>query len=329
MKLSVRKKFDWIISFIWLNKVLILVTFFVLSCFFLYTQTKAPSDFPLNTPIVIADGISAAAASDSLREANVVRSSTLLYVTFVLGFDPSSIKSGTYTFTDEMSVFEVAARVTAAAPPSELVSLTLPEGYTNHEFAVITKKILPDFNVDLFTELTMREEGYIFPDTYYLTKDFSENKLYSLLKNSYQEKTSGIRYELENSALTEHELITLASIIEREANTKESMEIVAGILLARLEIGMPLQVDASMEYIIDKPLQDLTAADLEIDSPYNTYLYKGLPPTPIGNPGLTAINAILYPKVTEYLYYITDDDGNFYYAKTFDEHKANIVRYLR
>ena len=104
---------------------------------------------------------------------------------------------------------------------------------------------------------------------------------------------------------------------------------VAGILRKRLDLGMALQVDASIEYILDKKLNQLTAEDLKIDSPYNTYQYAGLPPTPIGNPGLNSIMAVIYPTQSDNLYYITDNAGQFHYAKTFAEHKANVARYLR
>ena len=129
--------------------------------------------------------------------------------------------------------------------------------------------------------------------------------------------------------LSEHDVVILASIIEREANSTTSMKLVSGILQNRLALDMALQVDASMEYILEKPLKELTAEDLKIDTPYNTYLYRGLPPTAIGNPGLDAIMAVLEPTPSEYMFYITGTDGEFYYAKNFDEHRLNIAKYLR
>jgi UPF0755 protein len=132
-----------------------------------------------------------------------------------------------------------------------------------------------------------------------------------------------------NSGLSAEEVIILASIIEREANTFESMKMISGILQGRMAIGMPLQADASIEYVLDKPLKELTPEDLKVDSPYNTYTNKGLPPTPIGNPGTEAIKAVLEPTVSDYVYYITDNEGNFHYAKDFDEHRANVAKYLR
>jgi UPF0755 protein len=131
-----------------------------------------------------------------------------------------------------------------------------------------------------------------------------------------------------SSSLSLDEVMVLASIVEREANSPESMKIVAGILENRLELGMRLQADASIEYVLDKPLSELTPEDLEIDSPYNTYKYTGLPPTPIGNPGREAMLAVLEPIKSDYYYYITDEAGEFHFAKTYDEHLQNIKMYL-
>jgi len=138
-----------------------------------------------------------------------------------------------------------------------------------------------------------------------------------------------LRDQIASSSLTEEQVIIMASVIEREANSPESMGYVAGILQNRLAIGMYLQVDASIEYILNKTLAELVPEDLKIDSPYNTYTNPGLPPTPIGNPGMTSILAVLNPTPSNYLFYITGNDGTFYYARTFDEHRVNIARYLR
>ena len=135
--------------------------------------------------------------------------------------------------------------------------------------------------------------------------------------------------QIQASKLSIDEILILASIIEREANTEESQKMISGIFQNRLAINMPLQADASIEYVLDKPLNELTPRDLEIDSPYNTYLNLGLPPTPIGNPGMEAIDAVLNPTKSDYYYYITDENGDFYYAKSYAEHLRNIEQYLR
>jgi UPF0755 protein len=154
------------------------------------------------------------------------------------------------------------------------------------------------------------------------------------MRETYTQTTQPLREQIAASSLTENEMLILASILEREANSPESMSIVSGILQNRLAIGMPLQADATIEYVLDTPLGELPPGQLaaklrELDSPYNTYLYLGLPPTPIGNPGLTAITAVLNPRETPYFYYVTGNDGKFYYAESYNEHLRNIDRYLR
>jgi UPF0755 protein len=149
------------------------------------------------------------------------------------------------------------------------------------------------------------------------------------MQKTFNEKTAPLEERIKTSQYSQNEILTLASILEREANTPESKKIVSGILQNRLTINMPLQVDATMEYILNKPLQELAPEDLNIESPYNTYLNVGLPPTPIGNPGTESIEAVLEPIESEYLFYITGEDGNFYYSKTYEEHLENIEKYLR
>jgi len=143
-----------------------------------------------------------------------------------------------------------------------------------------------------------------------------------------------LREQIELSPLSEYEALILASIIEREANDEESMKMVSGILQNRLKIGMALQADASIEYTIGTPLNELPPGQLaselrETESPYNTYLNTGLTPTPIGNPGLMAIKAALNPTPSDNFFYITGNDGEFYYAETLKGHNQNIARYLR
>lgn len=291
--------------------------------------SSAPRDFPLNNAIVIDQGLSAAEATNLLEANQVVKSETLLYLALIAWHDPEKVKAGTYVFSEPLSVWQVATRLTEAAPPGDLVALTLPEGFRASEYGRLAATALVDFNPDTFTALAESREGYLFPETYYVPPNFTEQELLELLLETYAEKIASLASSFVGSGLNEYEVLTLASIVEREANTPESMKLVAGILLDRLEIGMALQADASIEYVLQKPLSELTAGDLDIDSPYNTYLYPGLPPTPIGNPGLQSIEAVLNPTTSPYLFYITDSEGNFHYARTYQEHQANIDRYLR
>ncbi|MCB9819321.1 endolytic transglycosylase MltG [Candidatus Nomurabacteria bacterium] len=295
----------------------------------LWWQTRPPHSFPVNESVVIQRGMTASDIAHSLDENSVVRSSTLLYITLQLWHDPSTIQAGTFLFDKPLNVFEVASRITESGTTSNLATVTLPEGFTIKEFAGIASESLPDFNAEEFLSENSSLEGYLFPDTYYVPADFTATEFSSLLRQTFAEKTETLQASLKTHPLGLDGVINMASLLEREANTEESMKMVSGILQNRLTEGMRLQTDASLEYVLNRPLGTLTADDLEIDSPYNTYRYDGLPPTPIGNPGLTSIMAVLEPTPSDYFYYLTDEDGEFHYAKTFDEHRANIERYLR
>jgi len=295
----------------------------------LWWQTLPPSDFPVNESVVIQRGMTASEIANVLDESSVVRSSTLLYIALQLRHDPSTIQAGTFLFDRPLDVFAVASRITESGATSNLATITLPEGFTVKEFADIASRSLPDFNAENFLSENTSLEGYLFPDTYYVPADFTALEFAALLRDTFDEKMSDLVISMEAHPLGVEGVIKLASLLEREANTEESMKMVSGILQNRMAKGMRLQTDASLEYVLGRPLGTLTAEDLEIDSPYNTYRYDGLPPTPIGNPGLTSIMAVLEPTSSDYFYYLTDEEGEFHYAKTFDEHRKNIAKYLK
>lgn len=300
---------------------------FVIAVF--WWSARPPADFPINSPVTVSRGLSAAGIAGLLEESGVVRSELLLYMIIMWRYDPNALQAGTFVFDRPLSVNEVANRLATTPGAASLVVVTLPEGYTVAEFASLAASALPDFDSEEFIALGKDNEGYLFPDTYYVPADFTATELYELLRATYVEKTAELQSEMAEHSLGEYGVLTLASLLEREANSEESMQVVSGILLKRLDEGMRLQIDASLEYVLDRPLHTLKPEDLEIDSPYNTYLYGGLPPTPIGNPGLQAIRAVLYPMETEYYYYLTDENGTFHYAETFDEHRDNIAKYLQ
>lgn len=303
----------------------LIVTFFVV-----YTYLMSPpGDFPEYSDVSIPVGSSAGDIADIMAAENYVRSSTLLYATLLLNYDTSRIQAGRYEFTEPLSTKEIAEHLVEVGPVEDLIPLTFPEGIPVTEIARIAEVALPEFNTSTFLSIAREEEGYLFPDTYFVPDAFTAEQLYDLLTETARERLDEIAVSIDRHPLEEYEILILASIIEREANSQESMRTVSSVLQNRLDANMPLQADASIEYILDKPLNQLTPEDLEIESPYNTYRNQGLPPTPIGNPGMTAINAVLDPAETSYFFYITDDDGVFHYAETFDGHRRNIAEYLR
>ena len=294
-----------------------------------YTFNKAPSDFSSPITIRIEEGTSVREITEILEEVNVVRSNTFLYLLVTMLFEPTAIKASTYVFEEPLTAYKVAERLVLGDFDTNLLRITHIEGERVSHLAETADELLPDFNKDRFILEATPLEGKLFPETYFVPEDFDDIELLDLLLSTFNSIIAEYQAHIDTSSFTTDEVLVLASIIEREANTKESKRMVSGILQNRLRIGMPLQADASIEYILDKPLNELTPQDLEIDSPYNTYLNVGLPPTPIGNPGREAIEAVLYPENTEYYYYITDEDGVFHYAQNYNQHLVNIERYLR
>ncbi len=286
-----------------------------------------------STVLIVEKGSTAASVAAMAKEAGVVRSETLFYAALVMAGDPSNIKAGSYVLETGLSTFDIATMIYQNTPQDPLVSVTLPEGITAKEMAVIFSAKLPLFDTETFLQLVGTKEGYLWPETYFVTEDFTAKDAYELLYKTADTERERI-FQDSKTAFSKEEVIILASIVEREANTPESMRMVAGILRNRLEIAMPLQADATIEYILEDKIGQLPPGQLAeyletLDSPYNSYLYSGLPPTPIGNPGEDAIRAVLSPAETSDLYYITDDEGVFHYAATYDQHLENVARYLR
>jgi len=293
-----------------------------------------PLYFDGSKTISIESGESVPEITKKLQVEGIVKSSQLLYFVLATQFDPTKIKASRYVFDEPLTTLQVAERLISGDFDTDLLSITVFEGESREKMVERFATEFSQFDIDLFLDETEELEGQLFPDTYYIPEEFSTSQLVELLHSTYKQVISEYELEISNSNYTELEIITLASIVEREANTEESMRLVAGIFMNRLEIGMALQADASIEYVLEHDLKDLRPGQLaenlrEIDSPYNTYLYPGLPPTPIGNPGRAAIEAVLYPTESNFLYYLTGDDGEFYYAKNYNQHLVNIAKHLR
>lgn len=289
-----------------------------------------PRSFPRGAVVTIPEGTSLRKAGKILRERDVVRSSTLFEAYIIMQRGELRIKAGDYFFESPQSPWHVAARITKGAYGFEQVALTIPEGLTRTEIAalIVNKDQFPFFNEAAFLAATDGKEGFLFPDTYFVPRNMQGADLVHLLRETFDRKIASRAEAISTSGRTEHEIVTMASILEAEARTPEDRRIVSGILWKRIKIGMPLQVDAAFLAVNGKQTPDLTLDDLKIDSPYNTYIYRGLPPAPIVNPGLDAIDAALEPTESPYLFYLSDGEGVMRYARTFEEHKANKSRYL-
>lgn len=174
-------------------------------------------------------------------------------------------------------------------------------------------------------------EGFLFPDTYRIFRDATaEDIVIKMLDNFDRKLTPEMRADIEASGLSLYETVILASIIEKEVRTAEDMAVVSGIFHNRLDIGMGLQSDATLTYYFGNKKAAHSGEELQVDTPYNTYKYRGLPPTPISNPGLNALRAAIYPADTDYFYFLSNTDtGETYFARTLEEHNENKREHVR
>ncbi len=238
----------------------------------------------------------------------------------------------TITFPEGFTIAQMGERVVATFPHISLEEWERKTGQfsilESHPFIIAAGK--PD-DVDL--------EGYLFPDTYRFAKNVSDEEIVRTMIDTMEDRvtTVGLFSAVQGSDVansprqleTLHQALTLASIIEKEVRTPETMAMVADIFLKRLNIGMALQSDATVNYVTGGDDPSVSLADTDIDSLYNTYKYNGLTPGPISNPGLNALAAVAQPAANAYYYFLTTDEGDIYYAVTHDEHVANKARYLR
>ncbi len=306
--------------------VMLLLCGFLIVAALWYANTPRPS-FPAGERVSIPEGSSLTYIAALLDEHKVVRSALLFRTMVSLLGGEAKIHAGVHVFQDPLSTYGVARALLGQETSVPPVRVTIPEGSTLAEFDTIITTALPHIAPGTIAGM-VGEEAVLFPDTYFFRESSTAEEVIEALREHQEAKITPLRERIAAQELTEEEVLILASILEREANDETSMRLVSGILQDRLTIGMPLQVDAPFYYLLGKESAELTPEDLALDSPFNTYLYPGLPPEPINSPGIMAIEAVLDPTPSPYLYYLTDHEGNFYYAQTFDEHKENKAKYL-
>ena len=301
---------------------------FVVVFLTLYVYIHIPSSkFPVNEVISIDDGESLQDITDNLYEMNVIKFPLIFRSAVIMMGGERKVIAGDYLLDKKESPIDLAYRLVKGQFHMDVVKITVPEGWDVFEIANHLEKSLKSFNKQDFLTLAINKEGYLFPDTYFLPDTARPKSVLNLMLGTFDEKIKSVS-GLATSTKSLNEILTMASIIEAEALDKESRRIISGILWKRIQIGMPLQVDATFSYVNGESTFQLSLDDLKIDSPYNTYKYKGLPPGPINNPGIDAIEAALYPKTSKYLYFLTGHDGKMYYGRTFEEHKRNKAKYL-
>jgi len=289
---------------------------------------RAPSNFVPGTVVVIPEGSSARDTGLLLVNDHVIRSSSLFQFDVRVILTHHSVIAGDFEFDRPETVFKVAETITGGLFGKAQVKITIPEGSSVVDIAAIIQKQIPSFDTATFIADAKPDEGFLFPETYLVFKTITPDQMIAKLQSEYNKKMMSILPIIAASGKNELQIITMASILEKEAKNATDASIISGILWKRISIGQPLQVDAPFLYTLGKTSGQLTLANLETDGPYNTYTRKGLPVGPIGNPGLAMIDAALYPKSSPYWYYLYGNDGMIHYATTYAEQVANKKKYL-
>ncbi|HTK59856.1 MAG TPA: endolytic transglycosylase MltG [Candidatus Baltobacteraceae bacterium] len=323
---------------------------------FVFAQAGRPvSKEPSTILYAIPQGSGAKAIAEGLKKAKLIRSPKYFLFTVWSRGDQAKFKAGTYELTPSMSTREIEAYLAKGEPASDEISVTLLEGWTLDDIAdhlqeagLATREEfyaeagesaksawgLPDWSSS-YPALASRPagaslEGYLFPDTYRVYADGGAKPLVRRMLDNFEDKlTPDLRAEIKAQGRTIHEIVTMASIIEREVRSDEDRALVSGIFWKRVEAGRGLEADSTVNYITGHSKPSVSYEDTRIDHPWNTYRYRGLPPGPIGNPSLSAIIAAIRPKTSPYWYFLTDPEGKVWYGRTLDEHNENRVNHLR
>ncbi len=335
---------------------LILVIFAILGGWFIFAP---PSEDSAEKNFIIQKGEGVNDISQHLKEQNFIRNK-LVFETYVwFSGVQGNFQAGEHKLRQNMRVSEIISTLTSTGEKNER-AIKILEGWNNQEVGaylesegVVNKNIFLEAVGNYESEITNYEflkdrpagatlEGYLFPDTYKIYKEIpaellvgedknaalAEHIIKKMLDNFDQKLTADLRTEIAKSQKNFFEIITMASIIEKEARG-EDMAMVSDIFWRRIDEGIALQSDATVNYATGKYKTQPSLDDLEVGSTYNTYKYRGLPAGPIGNPGLEAIRAAINPKANNYWYFLHAKDGQTIYSRSFEEHKANKIKYLQ
>ena len=259
-----------------------------------------------NQEVFLAEGTVPREIATVLEEADVIRSGFILRVILKLRGTAGYLVPGEYRFEKRQTIFKVASRITRGDFGMEQKKVTIPEGSTNEQIADLIAERFPGFDKKAFLEAAKDKQGYLFPETYRFLSP-SPQRVISEMSDTFDYQVRVLQADAINEEKDWDEIVTMASILEEEADTPKDFKIISGILWKRMELNMPFQVDVAT----------------------STYIELGFPPRPLSNPGLETLEAALRPATSTYLYYLTGRDGLMHYANTFEDHQRNINRYLR
>ena len=292
------------------------------------------------TDVVIPRGSSFGQVAGLLRDKGVLAHPLAFRLLARLRHVDNDVKAGEYRFPAHQTSDAVLQRIVRGEQFA--IWVTLPEGYTAREIAqalagrslgdagLYERTFLQAGGISIDGVQTPNLEGYLFPSTYLIPIDDSPAAVAKVLVDQFRrELPPDAARRARALGQTVPGVVTVASLVEREGKADEDRPLIASVIYNRLRLGMPLEVDASIEYAFPEHHDVITKRDLEIDSPYNTYRHLGLPPTPIANPGKASLDAAFAPAESDYLYYVAKPDGHSAFAKTLQEHNANVERYLK
>lgn len=294
--------------------------------------------------ITIAPGTTAGQIAEELQKRQLIRSALLFKILAHERKSDFKVYAGDYQLAPSMSPNEMINRLISGVFAIDANLVTIPEGYTTEQIIellvqkgigskdefikVVTEDEFPYTFLKDTPKGVYRLEGYLFPNTYDIPLKTTPHAAIDLLLRQFEkELTPEVEKQLKTENLTVHQWVTLGSLIEKEAVKESDRPLIASVLMNRLKINQPLQIDATIQFILGTPKPKLSYQDLQIPSPYNTYLHSGFPPGPIANPGHASLLAVLYPAQTEYLYYVAKKDGYHVFAKTYAEHLKNVELY--
>ena len=322
-----------LISSFWGSLAIILIVVGLL----FFRASRPMSDNTQPQVFEVKSGMTLKQVSQELFRQNLIRSANAFQAIALIQDKEKLIKVGEYYISPSMLPAEILQRITSGK--TVLHSITIPEGYRITEIAnLLEEKDLADKNIFLQeaknVELlegipTSSLEGYLFPDTYHFGKRTTEAAIINKMVETFKERALKQEFleRAEDLGFSYHEIITLASLIEKETGKDSERKQISSVFHNRLKKNMLLQTDPTVIYAIDVFDGNIRKRDLNIDSPYNTYRYKGLPPGPIANPGLKSIIAALYPATTSNLYFVSKQDGSHKFSATLNEHNRAVQKY--
>jgi UPF0755 protein len=296
-----------------------------------------------NRSFVITRGETAGQIGKRLEQEGVIRSALAFDYVLYETERENALQSGNYTVSPALSPRDLAKLFEKA--PGEQIVLRIIDGWRLSEIATAVNKAFPAITREAFTaaavvgdrkntvligmDATASLEGYLFPDTYFMRPDMAAPQIVDVLLDTFERKVgTTLRSASAERKVPIYDIVKLASIVEREARDRNESPTIAGVYTNRLKIGMKLDADPTIQYAIGE-WRELSLDDLKLDSPYNTYLYAGLPPTPIANPGVAALEGAAKPADVPYFYFVAKNDGTggHAFAVTLEEHEANRVKY--